>query len=286
MTFSIWTAPRFPRRGAVVLGVALILGCKADRQTPPATQPAVATRPVEQTHLPSPAEIVAASIRAHGGESALSRADIGRTKARLRGSMLGAEADMTVVDVFRLPGFVRRVAEGTIGGEALHVTSIWNGDSSWHMKKDGTLYEGRNDLPAMALFPDLFLTQLRQGLDPSLTLSTPSGPDALSADQRTVRVEEEGVWVADLLFDTKTHFLVAARTPLAEQAARRLGQASTEARFSHFRDIAGMRLPSATTVQTGANRLEITLLSYEALPAVDDSLFAPPQGPATAPAVP
>ena len=246
----------------------------------PTTTPS-ATMPTDAQVVPSPAVVLAQAIEAHGGMGGLAKAAVGRVVIHITGEYqpkLSGEFDL--VDTFDLPGHLRRQVDGKGGGKAFHLLYVCNGDRSW------AVAESINGAPVVTEFPlrepvsNIFPYALLSGIgllrDGKVQLSVKR---SFSWDHRpafVVRVETNGQWFADNVFDAQTHLLISSIKSLPD--INNKGEpVKSETHYTDYKSIQDINVPMTVEMfKQGKPYLTMKVTQVEFVDRLDAHLFDKP----------
>ncbi|HEV3164315.1 MAG TPA: hypothetical protein VGZ22_09820 [Isosphaeraceae bacterium] len=224
-----------------------------------------------------PKEIIAKSIKAHGGEEQLAKRNSFRTKSK--GSLDIGEVKTTFTNEvsMKVPDQIKSSIQISVQGQDISVVQVFNDGKGW-VSANGTKME----------LKDRLLEEMKESLYASkVELLTPllkekgftlsSLGETMVADKPAVgvRVSSEGHKDIELYFDKENSLPVKrGRTSLDGATMKDVFQ---EAYYSDFKEFDGLKVPTRIVLHNdGKKFLEMDVTDFEVVEKFNDDEFAMP----------
>lgn len=221
------------------------------------------------------ATIVAKAMRAHGGETAVSRWKCGYVKYKTNGWFIPAQfGEVIVEDTFHLPGHFRREARGGVNENKKHMVSIVNQGKTWTTINNGPAVPTDNSFAERAEHPfaDAVRLSLLTDKDTRLTklgTTTINGKTVVG-----IRGKAGDLLQIDFYFDVQTGRLRKITKKVTDAAGRSTIANTT---LDDYREFQGIPFPTRMVGTLNGNPfLDNVVLELKFADSFDESVFAVP----------
>ena len=198
----------------------------------------------------------------------------GKNKGTL--SLMGMDLEFTQEIWTQIPGKVKEVMDLSVGGQAVKVTSVFDGKNAWIKAND---QEVKIEKEILAEFQEMAYTmgisQLIGFKDKGFKYSSLGEVQVNDKPAMGVKISKEGKKDINLFFDKKTGLLAKF-----ERRARDIqsGQELTEERIiTEYHDVKDRKLPKRVIInRDGKKFIEVEVVESRPLEKIDDGEFAQP----------
>lgn len=220
--------------------------------------------------------VLGRALEALGGERNFSKLRTGRVRTKVHANFapLG-KGDLECEDSFSLPYQLKRQVQGKIAGEQFNATYVYNNDQSW--VKLGTGPVRRQPHPGvLTTFPYSLVSEMLKVKNGDYALSLLDAFDTNGQALPMVRVERNGTWCSDTVFDPETGLALTSAKAVPDAVTGEWIYINTH--YDQYVEIQGLMIPHVMTSlrENGEEHMKVNVLSIELLDRIDDSVFARP----------
>jgi hypothetical protein len=221
-----------------------------------------------------PKTLIEKAIRAHGGEAALAKVEITRTRSTGTFDLNEVKTAVTIDSLTQLPHRFKTTHTFDVMGQRETAGLVFDGEKAWMPRRAGALsaaqlYEVRQTLHARRV--ESLLPLLR---DKEFTLA--GLPEVLIGDRPAlgVKVSAKGMRECELYFDKENGLLVRSARKTLDLQQKEVETATT---YSAWKEFDGLKLPTKLVMhQAGKKIFEGEVLEYKFLDKVDLAEFTQP----------